>query len=199
MDRAHEPYRPLLRTKVGDRELEAGARAHYEDAAYYASNYAYRTEDIAYYRSIAQRHGEVVEHGIGSGRIAIPIARDGGRVSGIDHSRPMIADLRSRLRAEPAEVRARVTARVGDIRRAKFSKRVPLVICPFNTLLHLYTRRDVERWLANVRAQLAPRGELVFDVTLPVPEDLARSPDKRYRIPAFLHPTVGRVRYSEIF
>ncbi len=202
MDRPHESLRPVLKAKAKakrDRELEAGARAHFEDPAYYASSYAERVDDVAYYRALARAHGDVLEHGIGAGRIAIPIARDGGRVSGIDHSRPMIADLRTRLRAEPAEVRARVTARVGDIRRAKFPRRFPLVICPFNTALHLYTRRDVEDWLANVRAHLAPGGELVFDVTMPMPEDLARSPETPYRTAPFVHPTAGRVRYHEIF
>jgi SAM-dependent methyltransferase len=143
----------------------------------------------------------VLEHGIGNGRIAIPMARNGTRVWGIDLSRPMIADLRGRLRAEPALVRRRVTARVGDIRRANsvFDRRFPLVICPFNTALHLYDRKDVEAWLARVKEQLEPRGELVFDITMPMPEDLARDPERPYRTAPFIHPSAGRVGYHEIF
>lgn len=207
MDRAHESRRPVLKAKAAkarraarvDRELEAGARAHFDDPAYYASTYAGRVDDIAYYVALARGRGEVLEHGIGAGRIAIPIARDGGRVTGIDHSRPMVADLRTRLRAEPAAVRARVRARVGDIRRAELGRRFPLVICPFNAALHLYARRDVEAWLDRVREHLEPRGELVFDITMPMPEDLARTPDTPYRTAPFDHPTAGRVRYHEIF
>jgi hypothetical protein len=108
-------------------------------------------------------------------------------------------DLRGRLRAEPAEVRARVNVRVGDIRRAKLRRRVPLVICPFNTALHLYERPDVEQWLARVREHLEPRGMLVFDVNMPVLEDLTREPETYYRTAPFDHPTAGRVRYHEIF
>jgi SAM-dependent methyltransferase len=196
VDRPHGSHRHLLKR---DRELEAGARAHFEDAAYYTSTYARRTYDVTFYAALAETHGEVLEHGVGNGRIAIPMARNGIRVWGIDHSRPMIADLRGRLRADPAEVRARVNVRVGDIRRANLRRRVPLVICPFNTALHLYTRQDVEQWLARVREHLTPNGTLVFDVNMPEPADLARDPETFYRTTPFTHPTAGRVRYHEVF
>ncbi|MBX3228359.1 MAG: class I SAM-dependent methyltransferase [Labilithrix sp.] len=182
-----------------DRELEAGAAAHFEDPAYYAQAYARRRDDVVYYRALAEEHGAVLEHGIGNGRIAIPIAQAGVEVVGVDASRPMLADLRARLRREPVAVRRRVTAKHGDLRKVKLGRRFPLVICPFNTALHLYDRADVEQWLARVREHLAPRGELVFDVAMPMPEDLARDPAAPYRIPPFEHPTLGHVRYREHF
>ncbi len=55
MDRPHESLRPVLKAKRRDRELEAGARAHFEDAAYYASTYAERAEDVAYYVALARK------------------------------------------------------------------------------------------------------------------------------------------------
>lgn len=200
MDRPHEPLRPVLSRSKRDRELEAGARAHFEDAAYYTQTYADRTDDVAYYARLAARHEHVLEHGIGNGRVAIPIARAGTRVTGIDRSREMLADLRERLRSEPADVRRRVVAKRGDVRTAKVAgKRFPLVLCPFNTALHLYARRDVEAWLANVRRQLAPRGTLVFDVSMPMLEDLVRKPDAPYRTAPFDYPGVGKVSYREYF
>ena len=91
----------------------------------------------------------------------------------------MLADLRARLRDEP---RRRARARhacAGDMRTVRLGERFPLVICPFNTALHLYTREDVERFLARVREHLAPRGELVVDISMPLLEDLARDPARR--------------------
>jgi SAM-dependent methyltransferase len=120
-------------------------------------------------------------------------------VAGIDHSAEMIADLRTKLRREPADVRKRVVAKRGDIRTAVVAGRFPLVICPFNTALHLYARKDVEAWLANVRRQLAPKGELVFDVAMPMLEDLARKPDVAYRTAPFGYPGLGKVKYEERF
>ena len=148
---------------------------------------------------LAQQLGQVLEYGIGNGRIALPAARAGAHVTGLDLSRPMLADLRSRLALEAPEVRARVTARAGDMRRVRLGRRFPLVTCPFNAALHLYERVDVEAWLARVREHLAPGGKLVFDVSMPEPADLSRKPTRAYHAPPFVHPSLGRVKYREYF
>ncbi len=186
-----------------DRELEAGSAAHYEDPAYYTKTYRDRVEDVRYYVTLAEeRGGPVLEHGCGNGRITLPIARAGIEIAGVDLSAAMLADLRARLRREPEEVRARVEVKRGDMRAARLGRRFPLVICPFNALLHLYTRRDVERFLARVREHLAPRGELVFDVSMPEPAELARDPGRAHATPRFRYPTAEggtMVRYAERF
>ncbi len=154
---------------------------------------------MAYYVALAKERESVLEYGIGNGRIALPIARTGTAVWGIDLSRPMIADLRVQLRREPEDVQRRLSLRVGDMRAAKLGRRFPLVICPVNTARHLSTRQDVERWLERVREHLAPRGELVLDVSMPILEDLCRDPGRPYHTPPFLHPTAGKVNYREHF
>jgi hypothetical protein len=112
----------------------------------------------------------------------------------------MLAELESKAANEPPDVRRRVHVRRGDMREVALKKRFPLVICAFNTLLHLYTRDDVERFLARVRAHLAPGGTFVFDANVPTPFDLCRDPGKAFKMPAFKHPTLGRrVRYAERF
>jgi SAM-dependent methyltransferase len=143
--------------------------------------------------------GGVLEHGVGNGRIALPIARAGIAITGIDHSRPMLDHLAERLKVEKPATRRRVKLVEGDMRTTRVDERFSLVICPFNAALHLYTREDVEAWLDRVREQLAPDGELVFDISMPVPKDLARDPGTPYRVPPFVHPTAGRVSYREHF
>ena len=182
-----------------DRELEAGARAHFEDPDYYAQSYATRKDDVAYYTRVAKKYDRVLEYGIGNGRIALPIARGGAEVVGIDQSRAMLADLRARLKRQPKELRARIKTRTGDMRRVRLGKRFPLVICPFNTALHLYTRQDIEQWLERVREHLEPRGELVLDISMPILEDLADEPGTSYSMRPFVHPKAGLVGYREIF
>jgi SAM-dependent methyltransferase len=177
-----------------DLELEAGSVAHYDDPAYYTANYASRVEDIAYYVALAERSGgPVLEYGIGNGRIAIPLARHGLEVVGVDHSAPMLGDLRARLAREPDEVRARVRTVRGDMRRARLARRFPLVLATFNTALHLYTRDDVERFLARVSAHLAPAGRFVVDLSTPTVADLARLSGRGYSAPRFRHPTANVV------
>jgi len=187
------------RNRGRDRELEIGSRAHYEDPAYYDHAYGGQVDDVAYYTELAVAYPCVLEYGIGNGRIALPIARMGTKVFGIDLSKAMLGDLRARLEHESREVRDRVTVRRGDMRGVRLGRRFPLVLCTFNTALHLYARRDVERWLACVRQHLVPSGELVVDIGMPVLEDLTRDPTKPHRCPQFVHPTAGRVKYYEYF
>ena len=175
-----------------DPELTAATRAHYDDPAYYTSTYADREADVAYYVARAQDSGgPVLEYGCGNGRISIAIARAGVDVVGVDVSRAMLGDLRTRLRSEDAEVRARVHVRAGDMRSARVDGRFPLVICPFNALLHLYDRPSLERFLARVGAHLAPGGRFVFDVSAPQVEELARDPERIFRAPRFTYPGIG--------
>ena len=164
-----------------DRELEAGSRAHYEDPAYYTQTYKGRIHDVAFYVERAcelarghARPGAVLEYGLGNGRIALPLARHGISVVGIDHSAAMLADLKERVAEEHPDVQSRIRMVHGDMRTAKLRKKFPLVFCTFNTALHLYTRDDVEKFLARVHEHLEPNGRFVIDLSIPVAEDLAR-------------------------
>jgi SAM-dependent methyltransferase len=181
-------------SKRPDRELEAGSRAHYEDAAYYTSTYARRIDDVTFYVSLAvASRGPVLEYGVGNGRIALPIARHGVDIVGVDHSKHMLADLRARLDDEPDEVRRRVRIVHGDMRSARLRRAFPLVICTFNTALHLYTRADVEKFFARVKAHLEPRGRLVMDISMPTADDLVRDGREPFHAPRFRHPSAGVV------
>jgi len=187
-----------------DRELEAGSSAHYEDPAYYTKTYRSRVEDVRYYVELAiERGGPVLEYGCGNGRISIPLARAGIETVGVDLSPTMLADLKARLHDEPASVRGLLEARRGDMRRLRLHRRFRLIYCPFNAFLHLYTRDDVERFLSRAREHLAPGGELVFDVSMPEPAELARDPQRAFYAPRFRYPTEDgtgtMVRYAERF
>ena len=180
-----------------DAVRDAGARAHYDDPAYYDLAYRARKRDVAYYVLLAKRHGgPVLEYGVGNGRVALSLARAGFDVVGVDLSERMLASL--------AQKRARGGAAVetvlGDMRSVRLRRRFPLVIAPFNTVLHLYERPDIEAFFSRVREHLAPGGRFVFDFSLPSPADLALDPNRSFSAPAFHHPTTGeRTTYRERF
>ena len=132
-------------------------------------------EDVAFYLAEARRSGgPVVELGAGTGRIAVPIAADGIRVIGVDSSRGML-DVCAR-RAALAGVE--LDLRVGDLRDPPVHERVPLVICPFRSLLHMHTDEDRRAVLARVRGLLLPGGRFVFDVFTPGADDIAQTHDR---------------------
>lgn len=192
-----EPFTIFDFGYAGDR----GASAHYDDPAYYTATYFNRRHDIDYYVQKARlSRGPVLEYGVGNGRIALHIARAGIEVEGIDLSASMLADFEQRLAHEPPQVRARVKLHQGDMRTLRLERRFALALAPFNALLHLYDRRDVESFLAGVRSHLRPDGQLMFDFSVPQPADLARDPEQSFSAEPLVHPVTGEpVQYSERF
>jgi SAM-dependent methyltransferase len=190
-----------VKIKSLGRAGDAGATEHYADPSYYTKTYKDRTHDVEYYAKLAKHSkGPVLEYGIGNGRVALAIARAGVQVTGIDLSQPMLDSLAEALKNLPKQQQARVSWHQGDMRELSLGQRFPLVIAPFNCVLHLYDRRDMEAFLARVREHLAPGGRFVFDFSVPYGEDLSRDPEKAYSSPRIKHPTTGELtRYAERF
>jgi SAM-dependent methyltransferase len=128
-------------------------------------------EDISFYVDEALASGgPVVELGVGTGRIAIPIAMAGVHVIGVDSSAGMLEVCAEAARA--AGVDERLDLRQGDILRPPVDERVPLVTCPFRAYLHLGSDEERLAALAAARELLLPGGRLVFDVFAPSAEDI---------------------------
>jgi predicted TPR repeat methyltransferase len=92
--------------------------------------------------------GEALELGIGTGRIALPLARRGVAVHGIDLSRAMVA----RLRAKPGGEAIGVT--IGDFATAKADGTVTVAYLVFNTIMNLTTHIRRRRWHASATSRL---------------------------------------------
>jgi SAM-dependent methyltransferase len=177
--------------------IELGSLEHYADAALYDYEYRRRRDDVRWYRDLARRtlgpgDGPILELGAGSGRLTVPLARDGYRVVAVDHSASMLAALEARRDRLPRAARDRIEIRGGDLRDFKLGRRFPLVIAAFNVLEHLYTRVELDACLRAVRRHLAPDGRFAFDVQVPDAGWLARDPDKRWARTRFTHPTTGK-------
>jgi SAM-dependent methyltransferase len=129
------------------------------------------TEDVEFYveRALASG-GPVVELAVGTGRIAIPVARAGVRVIGVDSSPAMLAVARDA--ADEIGIIEELDLRLGDLREPPVKERVPLVICPFRSLLHMETEAEKLRALRAAHTLLEPDGHFVFDVFAPSREDI---------------------------
>lgn len=124
--------------------------------------------DVPFWRTVARRaRGPVLELGCGTGRIAVPLARAGVTLVGIDRSDAMLA--RARRRVARARLARRVRLIRGDIRQLPFpASSFSTVLAPYGVLQSLLRDRDLTAALASVHDVLEPGGafglELVADL-----------------------------------
>lgn len=125
--------------------------------------------DVAFWQRLAaSADGPVLELGSGTGRIAIPVAKSGTPMSGIDRSEPMLARARDKAR------RARLTSRVrlvrGDIRTLPFrSRSFALVMAPYGIVQSLVSDRDLDSALESVARVLPAGGRFAIDLVPDLP------------------------------
>ena len=147
-----------------------------DEARRFAAEHAHYDDDIPFWRRHAARlGGPVLDLGCATGRVAIPLARDGHEVWALDRSPAMLDELRRRLAGEDPATAARVHPVEGDLARFDLGRRFALVAVAMNTLQVLTDPGDRRAAFRSVRDHLAPSGELIFDVALPDVEEIADS------------------------
>ena len=177
-----------------------GARHYGQEAArWYAAVNSWRTQDIPFYAREAETWagpgGSVLELAAGQGRVALPLARAGFRVTALESAPAMAAELRRRLADEDPLVQERVEVVEGDMRRFSLDRLYRFIYLPFNTLLMLNQPHERQKMLERVREHLAPSGAFAFDLFTPDPRMLIDQPEWRLELD-FEHqdPEFGEVR-----
>lgn len=105
--------------------------------------------------------GKALEFGIGTGRIALPLAMKGVEVYGIDLSQAML----TKLAEKPGSDRINVTQ--GDFATTVCEGSFSLVYLIFNTIMNLTTQDEQVRCFQNAAAHLDPGGSFVIEVMMP--------------------------------
>ncbi len=136
-------------------------------------------DDITLYTDLAAGAGpDLLEIGCGTGRVTLPLAQAGSRITAVDSSPAMLARCRARLASAPARVAQRVTLLQADARALgeKVAPNQAMALVPLNTFAHFARPDDRQRVLAEVRAHLVPGGRLVLDLDLEGPRRLLVQP-----------------------
>lgn len=128
-------------------------------------------KDIAFYRELAIQQGRnALELGVGTGRVAIELAKAGVAVLGIDSSKYMLAVAREKLRKEDFVIRKLVKLKLGDMCNFKVEESFSLVYIASSTFEHCVTREDQHKCLKNTYEALNKGGVLAFDISQPSKE-----------------------------
>ncbi|WP_203984618.1 class I SAM-dependent methyltransferase [Sphaerisporangium rufum] len=105
--------------------------------------------------------GRALEFAIGTGRVAVPLAERGVPVTGIELSRPMIDQLRTKADEATIPVIA------GDMATAVAPGEFTLVYLVFNTISNLLTQDEQVECFRNAARHLAPGGRFVIELWVP--------------------------------
>jgi SAM-dependent methyltransferase len=128
---------------------------------------------VAFLAAMARR-GPVLELGIGTGRIALPLAERGIEVHGIDASRAMVAKLREKPGGE------RIPVAIGDFADVPIEGQFSLVFVVVNTFFGLLSQEDQVRCFSGVARHLTDDGVFVIEAFVPDPSRF----DRRQRVAA---------------
>jgi SAM-dependent methyltransferase len=123
--------------------------------------------------------GGALELGIGTGRIAVPLAERGVHVEGIDLSPDMVAQLRKKPGG------AHIPVAIGDFATTQVDARFSLVYLVFNTIMNLTSQDAQVSCFQNAAAHLEPGGSFVIEVGVP---DLQRLPRGEVYRPFTIRP-----------
>jgi len=139
-------------------------------SSHYDSGYCSKQDlvDAPFYVDVARKcGGPVLEIACGTGRVLLPIAREGIEIEGVDNSGAMLRILRRNLEREPRELRERVTIHDGDMRAFRLERKFQLVTIPFRPLQHMYNVQDQVAALTTAAFHAGEGGRVVFDVFFP--------------------------------
>jgi SAM-dependent methyltransferase len=161
-------------------------------APFYDLEFGSFDDDLPLYRAFAAHVGHpVLELGCGTGRVLLPLAAEGYRVTGVDLSPAMLA--LARAAAEEQGLADRVALVEGDIRslaglpEAHFA----LAVSAINSFLHLETQEDQLAALRSIARCLRPGGLFIADLFPPHPELLAEYDGRLVHAGTFRDPASG--------
>lgn len=157
----------------------------YADGRHYDLQNAGIDDDIPFYLKQARElGGAVLEIACGTGRITIPLARAGVRITGLDLEEGMLRQARAKAADEGLDI----DWIQGDCRKFQLGRKFRLIFFPFNSIAHLHSLRSIEACFARVREHLADDGRFIVDIFNPRLDMLIRDASERYPVAEYPDP-----------
>ena len=143
------------------------------------------TDDIPFYIRQVKKHGDpVLELACGTGRVTIPLAESGIRITGIDISESMLSHARTKIKDKEVAIEWIKD----DCRNFHLNKKFNLIIFPFNTIAILQDLKSIESCFSSVRNHLKDTGRFVIDFFNPRLDILTKDPHERDVIAKYPDP-----------
>ncbi|WBW96660.1 class I SAM-dependent methyltransferase [Oceanirhabdus sp. W0125-5] len=126
-----------------------------------------QNEYIAYTK-LAEKYGKrILELGSGTGRITIPLAKEGMEVTGLEYNEDMLFMCKEKLEKEEKLVKENVKLFAGDAKNFKIDDKFNMIIAPCNFINHFFSFEELEQVVECVKAHLTEDGVFIIDNSLP--------------------------------
>lgn len=149
----------------------------YFDPAFYDLEYDVRSDDIPFYKEQCHEINKIVkdpivlELGCGTGRVTIPLASAGFKVTGVDSHRGML-DLAIKKARD-----VKIDFVQADFTSFKLKTKFDIILMPYNAFQHIHEDRDVTRFFNNLKTHMNKGCRFIMEVMNPLDDDLSREPD----------------------
>jgi cyclopropane fatty-acyl-phospholipid synthase-like methyltransferase len=133
-------------------------------APFYDVEHAHFSEDLDFYRNFAEMYsGPLLELACGSGRLLLPLAREGYTLVGVDTSQKMLSLAREHL--QQAGLSSRVTLVQQDMCTMQLPQSFSLAFVALGSFAHLTSRKAQQQALAAVRKHVTTGGTFIVDIS----------------------------------
>jgi 2-polyprenyl-3-methyl-5-hydroxy-6-metoxy-1,4-benzoquinol methylase len=144
--------------------------------------------DIPFYIEQAKKSGKnVLELACGTGRVAIPLAKAGLNVTGIDLS-PIMLEY-GRKKAKEADVT--INFLEGDMTNFSLNEKFDTVMCIHNSLGHVYDLVTIKNFFNCIKNHLTPKGTFILQTFTPDPYFFVRDKDEKLPFTTYKDPDTG--------
>lgn len=118
-------------------------------------------DDLQFYKRWLpeNRDAKILELCCGTGRLTLPIAKEGYNICGVDYTSSML----EQAKMKASEAGLDVNFIEADIRTLNLQEKFDLIFIPFNSIHHLYTNEDLFKALKGVENHLNEEGIFLFD------------------------------------
>ncbi|MBY8985617.1 MAG: class I SAM-dependent methyltransferase [Candidatus Lokiarchaeota archaeon] len=142
-------------------------------------------ESVPFYVKHAKKYGgPILELACGTGRITIPITKEGLSIVGLDYSVKML----EQAKRNSSENNVEIEWIEADMTNFNLSRKFSVIIIPAAAMNWVLEDEDIEKCLTCIKDHLNQDGRLIFNVFNPNLDILMRDPSKKYDIDKYPDP-----------
>ncbi|MEZ4854697.1 class I SAM-dependent methyltransferase [Flavobacterium sp.] len=129
-----------------------------------------------------KKNAKILELCCGSGRLTIPIAKDGLNLTGVDNSKSMLEQAKIKAKKEKVEI----NFILADIKKLDLTHSYDLIFIPFNSIHHLYENHELFDAFKVVEKHLKDNGLFIFDCYNPNIQYITEAEKKQNKIAEYI-------------